>query len=238
MTAVTAESPAGGRPGTHRGEPFFFWLALIVTVVVFSGFGVASWVFREELDRFSVPILLHGVFSAAWFLLLLTQIRLVGRGKLALHRKLGLASLVIAAVIVLGGPVMTIDLYQDSVASAEFDASDPEDLASAAGLVGATLLQWVLFTVTYTLGLLNQHRPVHHKRFMVGTAIQVMPAALSRWLAVFGLPEPLVLPIVRWAELEGRVNVLRRIQSGHRFGPATMSCLPSRLMSPWLMPSQ
>lgn len=185
-TAQLAAGTPGGR-GT-RGSAFFFWLAVVCTVLVFAGFGLNRIVNWEEFDRFTIWIALHGLFSAAWYLVLINQIRLVRNRGLATHRRLGRLSVWLVLAILISGVMMTVGLYEHLLSTGELNLAEAEDRVNVGQLFGGTLIQWVLFAALYGLGIANLRRPIHHKRFMVASAIQMMPAGLSRLVGLVGMP--------------------------------------------------
>lgn len=188
-----AKNTLGSKP---RGEPFFYRLVIIVTAVVFSGFLVNGIVNFDDFERSSPWIIIHGINSVAWFLLLINQLRLVRAGNLAAHRAMGTLSVIVALSFLVSGLFLIADLYQHLLATGQIDLTNTEDRLGVAADLGATTLQFALFTTLFLLGLANRKNPIQHKRFMVATSIQMAPAALSRWLAVLGQSELFVLPIM------------------------------------------
>lgn len=175
---------------------FFSRLALLITIMVFAGF-ILNWVVNYgQPRRFTLWIGLHGAFSAAWYLLLLNQLRLARSGDIARHMRWGKFSLALVIAILLTGVVMTLGLYDFLAGVGVFDATDAEARVRAGGLIGGTFLEWTIFAIVYGLGVLNVRRPTHHKRFMLASAIQMMPASLSRLVDVLGLPGPVMLAIM------------------------------------------
>lgn len=193
-TADQVIAPPGG--AGRRGSAFFFRFTVLITAMVFAGFILNRIVHWAEFERFTTWIALHGLFSAAWYLLLINQLRLVGGGDMATHRRWGKLSIWLVAAILVTGALMTLGLYEYQFASGNLDAASAEDRVRAGSLIGGTVIQWLLFAALYTLGVLNVRRPTHHKRFMVASAIQMMPAGLSRLIGLVGLPGPATLVIM------------------------------------------
>jgi len=115
---------------------------------------------------------------------------------MASHRRLGKRSVWLVIAIAITGALMTLGLLNHLLSSGDLDPSLAEDRVRAGGLVGGTILQWVLFSVLYSLGISNVRRPLHHKRFMVASAIQMMPTGLTRLLGLAGLHGPAVLLVM------------------------------------------
>ncbi|MCC2618354.1 hypothetical protein LJ739_19025 [Aestuariibacter halophilus] len=167
---------------------FFSRLAMVITATVFGGF-ILHWVANyEQLGRFTLWIGLHGAFSVAWYLLLLYQIRLSTVGNIATHRRWGKLSVILVIAILFSGVMMTLGLYGYLVDLGAFDFSQPSARARAGGLIGGTFLEWAIFAALYILGIVNVRSPAHHKRFMLASAVQMMPEGLNRLIHVLGLP--------------------------------------------------
>lgn len=186
-TTSTPTTPPEIKP-QFQDSTFFSRLAVFITVVVFSGFILNGVVNHEQFGRFTLWIGLHGACSAAWYLLLINQLRLSRTGRMEAHRRMGKLSVVLVIGILSTGVMMVLGLYDYLVNMGAFDPSDANARIRAGGLIGGTFLQWTIFAILYILGLINVRTPTHHKRFMLASAIQMMPESLSRITHVLGLP--------------------------------------------------
>ncbi|TQV71004.1 hypothetical protein FLL45_22005 [Aliikangiella marina] len=167
---------------------FFSRLTFFITVAVFGGFAL-NWINNpEKLGHITFWVGLHGFFSAAWYLLLIYQLRLSRIGKIVQHKTLGKLSVLLVVAILITGVVTALDLYQRLVSFGVFDPTDAAARLRAGGFIGSTFLQWAVFLILYILGLLNRRAPSHHKRFMIAAAIQMMPEGLNRLIHTLGLP--------------------------------------------------
>ena len=181
---------------SNQDSAFFSRLALLITVVVFGGF-ILNWVVNpEQLGRLTLWTGLHGAVSAAWYLLLLNQLRLARSGRIAAHRRWGKFSVVLVIAILFTGVVMTLGLYERLVGFGVFDPADATARVRAGGFIGGTFLQWVIFAILFILGVLNVRAPTHHKRFMLASAIQMMPEGLTRLIHLLGLPGSAMLVVM------------------------------------------
>ena len=167
---------------------FFLAIASLITLVVFGGFTLNWEVNPDNLSRVTLWIGLHGGFSAAWYLLLLNQLRLTRSGKIQSHMLWGKVSAILVLAIVISGAIMALDLYDRLSGFGIFNAEDPVARVRAGGLIGGTFLQWFIFAGLYILGVLNVKTPVHHKRFMLAAAIQMMPEGLNRIIHILEFP--------------------------------------------------
>jgi len=174
---------------TFSGETrFFYFFSLFITFVVFGGFSL-SWLSNpDSLGRITLWTGLHGVFSAAWYVLLLNQIRLSAASNYSAHKSLGKLSVFFVVGILITGSIMAFEFYHRLVGFGVFAPEDAQARIRAGAFLGGTFLQWLIFLILYILGILNIKRPVHHKRFMIAAAIQMMPEGLNRIIHLLPIP--------------------------------------------------
>ena len=167
---------------------FFGIFALVITIVVFGGFAL-NWTNNpNNIARISLWTGLHGAMSAAWYVLLLNQIRLSAVGNYANHKTIGTLSVILVIGILITGPVMAVEFYQRMAGFGVFGVDDAQARLRAGSFLGGAFLQWTLFAVLYVLGVLSVKQPAHHKRFMIAAAIQMMPEGLNRAVHLLALP--------------------------------------------------
>ncbi|WP_258240896.1 hypothetical protein [Pseudidiomarina homiensis] len=216
----------------YQQPTFFFRLALLITVVVFSGF-ILNWLINpNQLERVTVWIGVHGAFSAAWYLLLLNQSYLVRARQFSRHRLWGKLSVILVIAILLTGVIMTLDLYERLVNFGVFNPEDANARVRAGALIGSTFLQWTLFACLYILGLFNIGSPAHHKRFMLAAAVQLMPEGLNRLIHVLTLPGYMMLVIIACVYASIVIYDLkttRRIQSSTMISIALFALLATSI---------
>lgn len=181
---------------TYRDSTFFSSVALFITIVIFGSF-ITNWIVNYgQGGRLTIWIGLHGTFSAAWYLLLLNQLRLTRSGHMTAHRRWGQLSFILVIAILFTGVMMTLGLYEFLANLGMFNPADATARIRAGGLIGGTFLEWTIFLILYILGVLNVSAPQHHKRFMLASAIQMMPEGLNRLIHVLGLPGYVMLAIM------------------------------------------
>lgn len=172
----------------HADSKFFGLFALFITFVVFGGFSL-NWVSNpSSLDRVTLAIGLHGAFSAAWYLLLLSQIRLASKNSYSTHKTLGILSVFLVLGILLTGSIMVYEFYHRMAGFGVFNPEDAQARVRAGSFLGGVFLQWLIFLVLYVLGVLNVKNTAHHKRFMIAAAIQMMPEGLNRVTHLLSIP--------------------------------------------------
>lgn len=185
---VRSTASYGIAPAPHTGRRFYTGMGLAAIA-----FSVAS--FAPSLIQTSArngpltPLLaLHGSASVIWLVLFVVQARLVAVRRVGLHRRVGVASLAVAALFVWSGYLMVVAMGRRG-----YDMSG--DLAARAdplAALGFPLLDLGLFAVLVTAAVLARRRPAVHRRLML--------------LVVFGalMPAPI-------AHLTGHVAVLHAV---------------------------
>src|SRR5262245_14875060 len=93
----------------HTGSPlmaavvrnrFYPFIAVALALFVFIGFSRTYYFrFLTELPPLRTLVHLHGAVFTAWALLFVAQVRLVAAHRVDLHRKLGIASVCVAALV-------------------------------------------------------------------------------------------------------------------------------------------
>ena len=93
----------------RTGQGFYVGFGVFVILLSFAGFAPSL---IDQSRRFAPPtmlLLVHGATSFAWLLLYVTQALLVARGRVDLHRRVGWAGPLIAALLILFAYYTTID---------------------------------------------------------------------------------------------------------------------------------
>lgn len=183
MRRTNATDDAGRASARRTGFQRFFFLMLAGLYAVVAVVGFAPN-FRDHFaGTYEIhPVAwVHGAIMTAWLALFLAQTSLVAFGSVKLHRKLGIASLGMAALVWLS--MIVASLRQ--LAAGSFPGDE--------WLFDLLLLQSVvivLFTLYCTWGIRARRRPDTHKRLMVFTNVVLLQAAVDRmhWLTDFGLP--------------------------------------------------
>ncbi|MEQ1509345.1 MAG: hypothetical protein ABL909_02955 [Sphingopyxis sp.] len=151
------------------------------------------------------PVLhVHAVLMGSWLMLLLAQTTLMATGNANHHKKLGLASFVLAPAIILTGIILVPTIYGqvwDAVQTAPPDMVD----AARGGLAIRTdvmLLQMragLLFALFVFLAVRARRTDSgFHKRMIILATLVPLPAAINRiaWLPATMPESPLMLDIL------------------------------------------
>jgi uncharacterized membrane protein YozB (DUF420 family) len=204
MTAISG-SLAVTRAREHR---FFTVMALIALLIALIGFA-PSYYLRGlgGLEPLTTLVHLHGVLATAWLLLFVAQTSLVSAGRTDLHRRLGPAGAVLAAVFVIVGYITSIEAARKGVTP----PGGPPPLAFLAVPMG-TLLS---FAVLAGLGIYWRGQRETHRRLMLLATIALLPPAFARfrWFGPGGPPLAiggtclLVVTCMLWdRRLHGRIH--------------------------------
>lgn len=168
---------------TSRGRKFFLWTSVLIALLVPLSFPLTYFIpLVTGTKRFALLHHLHGLAFFSWVGLYLTQVGLVRRGKLRLHRQLGTAG------IALGGTMVPLGLWMATSAAArrmaegkalpfEFSLYNLVDISVFAGSFG-----WGIFEAT--------RRIEWHRRLIFVAALNLFGPAFSRIVFLCPLPYP------------------------------------------------
>jgi hypothetical protein len=109
-----------------------------------------------------------------------TQVRLVATGRTAIHRKLGLAGIGVAAMLVFVG----VDLAITSVR----EGFTPVPQISPLMFLAMPLGEAVTFVVLFTAAILFRRKPAIHKRLVLVATLSMLTPAVARIAMQSGLP--------------------------------------------------
>lgn len=197
-------------PASLRGERNFWGgLALAMAAAAFIGFA-RSYYLRVHFGQGPVltPLLhLHGAVMSGWIALLIVQTSFIRAGRIAWHRRLGIAGVVFAVLLTVLAGVTAI-------------------LRAKAGLLGAgiapplvflaiPLMTVVVFPALMGAAVYYRRRPDYHKRLVMIATTELVTAAIGRFpiigslgpLAFFPATDLFVLAIaIRDWKTRGRVH--------------------------------
>lgn len=177
--------PAGGV------KRYYFPVAtLLLLAVTLAGFSDNLFTDIDQPSNRDPKFIVHGLFCGIWMMVLFAQTALISADNRALHRKLGIAALIVAA----GVTVSTIWVFVSVWTS--WAEMSPE--------VKSNRLFLPSYTLFVTLGFLMRKRPDWHRRLMFTGTLFMLGPALARsfdpvvvpWLGTMAEPqiESLFLP--------------------------------------------
>ena len=153
--------PRAALAGADLARAFYVFEAVLMSAIVLAGF----WPFYAELPRpvgARLPLVyVHAAAFTAWLGLLAMQTTLVYRRNVRLHRKLGMAVAVYAAVLIVLG------VWVGLAASAEHVRQGDWPMDQAAGFLVLPLGDMLLFGGFFAAGMVYRRVPATHKRLML-----------------------------------------------------------------------
>ena len=191
-----------GTPRAHVVDRWIYaFMAALFILIVLTGFIPDSLekiaaVKAGARPPFPLVLHIHAVLMGSFLLLLLTQTVLVATGRCDLHRRLGLAAMVLAPALVVAGIVLAVTNYHGAWNAAHFGPPAVRETTGALVPVldNILLLQLrvgILFPLFLAIGLRARGRDAgFHKRMMILATAIPLPAAIDRmaWL-------PTTLPV-------------------------------------------
>jgi len=161
-------SIAIGRPVIRKTDRLFFsGMALASVVILFLGFLPSYFHRSADLPPLTPLYQLHGAVFTAWIVLLVAQTALVAQSRSDIHRKLGVAGAVLAAVVFVVGVAVSVETLRRE-GGVRFFAIPLGDIIVFGVLVGAAVLQ--------------RQQSDTHKRLMLLATISLLTAAVGRFL--------------------------------------------------------
>jgi hypothetical protein len=153
---------------THVRSRFFFGLTVALIVIVFVGFAPTFYLdpwFDTATDDHPFPtyLVIHAALLTAWFAGLVVQSALITRGRVDVHRKLGVIAAGVAAGVVVMGVIATIEAIPHA----------PDVL------VTANSWNLLVFAVLVAAAIWKRSRPQVHRRLMLIAAISIIGPAVS-----------------------------------------------------------
>jgi len=153
----------------------FATAAILFPLIVLVGFA-RTYYLRGlfTAPQIATPLVhVHGLLMTTWVLLFVAQVRLIAVRRVAVHRRVGYASLVLAAAIIVIGIPTALRMGKYGAASA------PPGIPSQLFMI-VPLMDLLMFAGFYGAAIWYRRQPAEHKRLMLLTAINFLPPALAR----------------------------------------------------------
>jgi hypothetical protein len=172
---------------------FFSGIAIAMLAISTAGFMPSLVHTAGRRAPLSLLAAAHGIVFFAWLLIFLVQSRLVASRRVAPHRKLGLASVIVLALMIPLAYTTTFAMVRRA-----FDLSG--DLRIDHDPLYESIFPFsniLIFSVLVIAALAYRRRPEIHKRFILFANIELMPAPLAHlightpWLA--SLPAAIIM---------------------------------------------
>lgn len=161
-----------------HASPFLI-SAAIVAAIMFVGFArnyyLRNWLGTHVL---SLTAHVHGLIMTCWVLLFLAQALLVSTHRVDLHRRLGAAGAVLAALVVAFG---LYTIHGD--VERQYPGASP--MIQAEGFVAFDGISLLIFCGLIVAALIARQQPETHRRLMILGMISLLPPAFGRLVAYF-----------------------------------------------------
>jgi hypothetical protein len=155
-------------------------LALVFSLVAFAPSLINPATRKGPISPLAAA---HGILCVAWLVLFVAQTRLASRN-LSLHRRIGTASTVMAAFVIITGYSVTIAMGRRGYDLSGDLAAQQDPLAA----MGFPLLDLLMFLMLFVAGFLYRHRSAIHKRLMLlATFAALMPAPITHLTGHFAV---------------------------------------------------
>src|SRR4051812_21587124 len=157
----------------RRTRRFYGGMAIAFAITVFAGFA-RTYFLKAHYGSPPLPALvhLHGAIFTAWVLFFLVQTTLVASGRTYLHRRIGIAGAVLAALVFVVGITVAIHRAQRP--------TSPIPGVPSLVFLAVPLFDVGLFAVLVATALYFRHRLETHKRLMTLGMIALLPAPIAR----------------------------------------------------------
>lgn len=169
-----ASTPLDVAPRRTSGDrKIYTWAAIVGLLVIFAGFAPTYYLKSVVGDSSDLGVMrhVHGLVMTAWFVLFFVQARLVATGRTHIHRKLGAAGIVLAALVIGMGIATSI--------AAVRAGSSPVGISPLVFLV-LPLGEMVAFAVLVGAAIALRKHSDWHKRLMLLASLAMLAPAMGR----------------------------------------------------------
>jgi hypothetical protein len=172
-------SIAIGQPVTRKSDRLFFTgMALASALTLFFGFLPSYFHRSAELPALTPLYQLHGALFTAWVALLVAQTALVAGRRTDIHRALGVAGAVLAAVVFIVGIAVSVETLRRNGGP---PGGDPRKFFAI------PLGDIIVFGALVSAAVVQRRRAEAHKRLMLLATISLLTAAVGRFLRQVGM---------------------------------------------------
>lgn len=163
-------------PAASKGRFFFLVAALVLLGLTLVAFSDNLFTDVGQASNHDPKFIVHGLFCGAWIIVLVAQTLLVSSRNVRLHRKLGVAALLIAVGVTLSTIWVFWAVWKG------WAAMSPD--------VKANRLLLPSYSLFIAMGYLNRRRADWHKRFIYTGTLFMLDPVLGR------VYDPLLVPFM------------------------------------------
>jgi hypothetical protein len=157
----------------RRTRRFYVGMAIAIAITVFAGFS-RSYFLKAYYGTPELSLLLHvhGLVFTTWILFFLVQTTLVAAGRTYIHRRMGVAGAVLAALVIILGTTTAILRAKEGAA--------PIPGVPPLAFLAIPLFDMVVFAILVGAALYFRRRLEAHKRLMTLAMISLLSAPIAR----------------------------------------------------------
>ncbi|HEY0946167.1 MAG TPA: hypothetical protein VGD81_12900 [Opitutaceae bacterium] len=171
MSLESVSTPRRRSIARSMSHGLYTWGALAALIVVFAGFARTYYLKHYfGAPALSLLVHVHGLVMTLWFSLFAVQVWLVAAHRVDLHRRLGLAGALLAALVVGIGTLTAITAARNGV------SPGPPPLVFLAIPLGDMLV----FAALVSAGLACRRAAALHKRLLLLSSLSMLTAAIAR----------------------------------------------------------
>ncbi|RZU39423.1 hypothetical protein [Edaphobacter modestus] len=209
----TTQTLTAGRWVDKTADRWFYaGMAVVFILISIASFAPSIVNPENRLGPLTWLVAAHGIVFFAWLLIFLVQSLLIQTGRVAIHRRLGTASMFLAAGIVVLGYVTTIVMARRG-----FDLSgDLGAKSNPLGIAGQTIFplgNLFEFGILVAAGYWYRRQSDIHKRLMLFAIVVLMPAPFAHFIGHSPLlrthPAAAILPIALSLAASGIYDLIR-----------------------------
>ncbi len=234
MATIATSQPGSQQAAAGAYDRMFYsGMAIAMAVTVFIGFARTFYLsayFGTHATigggPFTTIVRVHAMLFTTWVLLFIAQTSLVAAHRVAIHRRLGVATGVVAAMMIVAGTAIALDLARRGGSPPGIDPM---------AFLAIPLGDMAVFSVLIATALSLRRKKEAHKRLMLLAYTAILAAAVARFPGVmplgplwfFGLTFVPVLALCFTYDLVTR----RRVHPAYLWGGALLILsVPVRLM--------
>ena len=184
IAAGAAATPdrSGAIVSQRSPRRFYVSMSTAIFLAEFVGFWHSERARSGAGLTLSSMAVVHATLFSGWIVLFVAQAVLVSTGHTRTHRRLGIAGVLLAAVMIATAPFLAVDLARRGL--------PPGDPLASMLLILGDLFGFAVFAA---VGIYYRLRPETHKRFMLLATTSLLPPGLSRWPIAINHPGPVIM---------------------------------------------